>query len=237
MRRRQKLVRRTLLLVALSLVIAGIYAAKPLLTDNFHVAQPDTLLRSGQLDPKTLEDTVWKYHIASILNLRGAHPGRPWYDAEQKIAAKVNAEHFDLSLSANHEVNDAKFAELTNILRRAPKPILVHCDGGADRAGFACAVYLFSIEGSSAKEAKQQLGMQYGHVPDLWWRKSAAMDRSFQRVVERASCSEFGTAHCFYPNAPLVIGDLRSQKLPSDKFLRHALSSGDNFPRGLSKLF
>jgi undecaprenyl-diphosphatase len=178
-KRSRKLRRHTFMLLTLSLAIVASYAAKLLLTHNLHVVQPDILLRSGQLNPETLEHIIQRYHVASILNLRGGHPGSQWYDAERETAAKVKVHHFDLSLSANHEVSDAKFCQLTNILYRAPKPLLVHCDGGADRSGLACAVYLFCIEGKSPEEAKRQLGIKYGHLPYLWWRKSAAMDRFF----------------------------------------------------------
>jgi hypothetical protein len=73
-------------------------------------------------------------HIAAVLNLRGAHPGRSWYDREVAAAMAAGAAHLDLGLSADHEPDDATLGRLIAILRTAPKPLPIHCRSGADRS-------------------------------------------------------------------------------------------------------
>ena len=52
---------------------------------------------------------------------------------------------------------DAIFAGL-------PRPFLLHCKSGADRPGFAAALYLLLRRGASAEEAQAQLHWRYLHV-------------------------------------------------------------------------
>jgi undecaprenyl-diphosphatase len=68
-------------------------------------------------------------------------------------------------------------------VRQAPKPILIHCNGGADRTALISAIYLYEIEGRTAAESSRALNPFYGHIPYLHWRYSIAMDRSYWRYV------------------------------------------------------
>ncbi|MFD2031462.1 tyrosine-protein phosphatase [Ancylobacter dichloromethanicus] len=49
-------------------------------------------------------------------------------------------------------------------MKDAKKPILIHCQAGADRSGLASALYLAAIKKNSAEaEAEAQLSIRYGH--------------------------------------------------------------------------
>jgi protein tyrosine/serine phosphatase len=76
-------------------------------------------------------------------------------------------------------------ADLLAIMRRAPKPLLVHCKSGADRTGLVSALYRFAIEGKGADEADRQLTVLYGHFPYLASR-TRAMDDSFWAFVDKS---------------------------------------------------
>jgi protein tyrosine/serine phosphatase len=43
------------------------------------------------------------------------------------------------------------------------RPGLVHCKSGADRAGFAAAVFLL-MEGASPAQARAQMRLRFGHL-------------------------------------------------------------------------
>jgi hypothetical protein len=49
------------------------------------------------------------------------------------------------------------------VLDRLPKPVLIHCHGGADRSGLAAAVYLLLYTDTPIDEARRQLSWRYGH--------------------------------------------------------------------------
>jgi hypothetical protein len=88
------------------------------------------------------------------------------------------------------------------LIRKSPKPILVHCNGGADRTGLISALYLYNLEDKTARSASWQLGPFYGHVPYLHWRYSIAMDRCFWKYVRAHphSTSDNGHAGAALPN-------------------------------------
>ena len=144
--------------------------------------EPGVLYRSAQLSGAALNDLIRDKGIRTVLNLRGAHAGQQWYDRELAATINSNAEHLDLKLSASTEPTRTTLNELLQTLRRARKPLLIHCEGGADRSGLAAALYELRIAGKPTDKAAGQLSFFYGHFPWLLSR-SGAMDRAFWRVV------------------------------------------------------
>lgn len=169
-------------LLALLLVLPLGYAAHAWSTDNFHAVVRGQAYRAGQMSPALLTRTVEHYGIKSILNLRGANPTERWYKGEIAIASNLNVEHFDRRLNSGSELTIEDMDDLVALLRNSPKPILIHCKGGADRSGLVSALYRFALDGGRAKEADRELVLWYGHLP-LIWPKVRAMDRSFWRYA------------------------------------------------------
>jgi len=155
---------------------------------NFHTVSQGTFYRSAQLDKDELEEAVRGQGIRAVLNLRGAHPGEPWYDDEVAVSKALGVAHFDYGLSAYRMLTDSQMADVLGIIRHAPKPLLVHCKSGADRTGLVSALYRFAVEGKNAQEAEQQLTLLYGHFPYLTSR-TRAMDDSFQMFVRKTTAS------------------------------------------------
>ncbi len=50
-------------------------------------------------------------------------------------------------------------------MERAEKPILIHCEHGANRTGLASAIYMDTLGGQSSWIAGFQLSPYYNHVP------------------------------------------------------------------------
>lgn len=151
---------------------------------NFHTVQPGVLYRSAQLSRSELERFARRYGIKSVLNLRGAHAGEAWYDDEIAAVHDLGIVHYDYPISAKRFVTRRQIAQILAIVRRAPKPLLIHCRSGADRSGLVAALYDYAIRGQSAADADGQLALVYGHFPYLTSR-SGAMDDSF-RAFTRA---------------------------------------------------
>ncbi|HVC56404.1 MAG TPA: dual specificity protein phosphatase family protein [Stellaceae bacterium] len=170
--------------VALGLSAAsfGAYCGVIIYEGNFHAVAPGVLYRSAQLSDAQMQTFVHQYGIKSVLNLRGANPGSPWYDDEVAESRKLGLVHYDYSLSAKRFVTRPQIAAIVAILRRAPKPLLIHCMSGADRSGLVAALYRYVIAGASADAADQQLSLVYGHFPYLM-SQSVAMDNSFWAYV------------------------------------------------------
>ena len=166
--------------VALGLPAGSIaaYCGFVVTSGNVHTVAAGQLYRSAQLDKAGFDHVIAAHGIKSILNLRGAHAGEAWYRDELASAAAHGAAHFDVALSAKRRLSPQAMSELVALLRSAPKPLLIHCQSGADRAGFVAALYRYAIEGDSAAVAGGELSLRYGHFPWLT-SKSGAMDQSF----------------------------------------------------------
>lgn len=168
-------------LLALLLAVGG-YVLYLLATDNFHVVAAGQVYRSGQMNIGTLAHTIQKNGIQCVINLRGVGSS-DWYHDETNTTHQLGVEHYDFSLSAGHEVSDEEIETIMATIRHTPKPVLIHCNGGADRTALISAIYLYTIEGRTAAESSRALNPFYGHIPYLHWRYSIAMDHSYWRYV------------------------------------------------------
>ncbi len=147
---------------------------------NFHVVKEDKVYRSGQLTALQLEEYVGAYGIRSVLNLRGKNESADWWQEEVSVCRNLGLYHYDLPLSSKREPTQEEIIQLLNILREAPKPLLIHCEGGADRTGFASALYLYFFEDYPYQKAKRQLSFLYGHAP-FFRRWTRSMDTALER--------------------------------------------------------
>ncbi|HMK49800.1 MAG TPA: dual specificity protein phosphatase family protein [Thermodesulfovibrionales bacterium] len=144
---------------------------------NFHAVTSGEAYRSAQLDRDELEYYIRKYDIKSIVNLRGRNPDAPWYKEEAAVSSENKITHYDISLSATREPSEDDVRRLISIFRSAPRPVLIHCQAGADRSGLAAAIWKVVIDNESKPEAEKQLSIVFGHIPI---GKTSAMDRFFR---------------------------------------------------------
>jgi protein tyrosine/serine phosphatase len=174
--------RGVLVTFSVPIVALLLYIGYTLYDDNFHVIVSGQAYRSGQMDAAEFTQVIHAYGIKSILNLRGANPGTAWHKAEVATARKWHVVHYDFGFGSGDELSVTKMTRLVKLMRDAPKPILIHCLGGADRSGLAASLYCYAIVGEKPEEAHQQLSFWDGHVP-LIRPKVTAMDDSFWRYV------------------------------------------------------
>ena len=146
-------------------------------TSNFHPVTAGEAYRSAQLSRSELERHIQEYGLRSILNLRGENPDKEWYRDEISVSKEYNLAHYDIALSAEREPTKEEVEKLMGIFRTAPRPILIHCMGGADRSGLVSAMWKVSIDKETKKEADGQLSIRYGHIPI---GKTTAMDSFFE---------------------------------------------------------
>ncbi len=174
--------RISLVLLVLVLAVGG-YVLYLLATDNFHAVIAGQVYRSGQMSGNALARVIQERGIKSVVNLRGGGGQDGWYRDETNTTHQLGVGHYDFALSAGREVSDEEIEAIMETLRHAPKPVLIHCNGGADRTALISAIYLYTTQGETAAEASRALIPFYGHIPHLHWRYSIAMDRSYWRYV------------------------------------------------------
>lgn len=158
----------------------GLYLGIEQLIGNFHTVVPGELYRSAQLDARDIQKIKAEYGIRTIINLRGATSAK-WHEEEVATSDRLGITHIDFGLSAGRELTDQQVDDLLDILQNAPKPILVHCRGGADRSGIASALYLAAIVKAGEEAAEWQLSLFYGHFP-IPFAPAWAMDETFERL-------------------------------------------------------
>jgi uncharacterized protein (TIGR01244 family) len=171
-----------LLVLALLVAPVGGYSGILAYTGNLHAVSEGMLYRSAQLSKQQFEDAIREHKLKSILNLRGAHPGESWYDDERAAAQQAGITHFDYQMSSRRKLTPDQIEPILEIVRNAPKPLLIHCRSGADRSGLVAALFRLAIEKASPEEADRQLSLRYGHFPYLT-SKTGAMDESFWAFV------------------------------------------------------
>lgn len=183
--RRWRAVRVGILLVAatLALGVTGVaaYAAKLHLTGNFHAIVDEQAYRSGQPSAAELERYVQRVGVRTVINLRGENRGSPWYDEEVAAARRLGITHVDFRMSSRRELSQTEAARLIALMRDAEKPVLIHCNGGADRSGLASALYVAAIAGGDDDASEAQLSLAYGHI-SLSRNPAYAMDRTFEAL-------------------------------------------------------
>lgn len=143
---------------------------------NVREVVPGRFYRSAQLSGSTLKNVLVGQGIRSVINLRGPRT-EGFYRSETQVCRELGVAHYDVSLGATHLPKPEEMRRLLDDLDRASRPIMVHCEGGADRAGLAATLYENVYEGVPLDRAEsEQLTWRYGH---LAFTKSRAMDRFF----------------------------------------------------------
>ena len=178
--RLRRALRRSVQTLGVVVLLIGVYLGIEQLIGNFHAVVPGQLYRSAQIDANQLADAQKDYGIKTVINLRGESKAG-WYKDELAESARLGLTHIDFGLSAGRELTQKQVEQLIALMREAPKPILVHCKGGADRSGIASALYVAAISKGGEEAAEWQLSLFYGHFPIPFF-PAWAMDETFERI-------------------------------------------------------
>ncbi len=142
--------------------------ARCFITDNFHTVVKDKVYRSKQMSVTDLEKRNERHNFRSILNLRSRDEDEKAFDEEKEFAKKTDIAFYHIPLQARTPTPQ----DIEKLLKVYAKineerqfPLLIHCQAGADRTGFAAALWLIAIERTTKKDGLQQLDTKYGHRP------------------------------------------------------------------------
>lgn len=130
---------------------------------NFHVLDEGRAYRSSQPEGNELAVAIESYGIRTVMNLRGENEGKDWYDNEAAICAAMNVTLSNHRMSAKSLPTPEVLAGVIETLQTAEYPILIHCDGGSDRAGAVSAIYRMLIQGWDRAGALTELSPAYLH--------------------------------------------------------------------------
>jgi protein tyrosine/serine phosphatase len=131
---------------------------------NFHEVDPGKLYRSAQLTGDELDLAIHQYGIRTVINLRGENQGEKWFDDEVQVTSRDGVKLVNIAMSAKRLPHQKDLIALVEQFETAERPILVHCQAGADRTGEASAMYEMDYMGKSREEALEMLTLKYDHL-------------------------------------------------------------------------
>jgi len=132
-----------------------------LVVPNLHRVA-DGVWRSGQPTPGRLRAFA-RRGGRSVVSLRG---GRGFGSLPLEVQACRDAGliFHNLPLRARTLPSRDDIRAAARLFATVERPVLLHCQSGADRAGFAAALWLMLVEGRPVAEARRQLALGYGHI-------------------------------------------------------------------------
>lgn len=161
----RKIIFTLLILLGISALFLGCYLGYNYLTDNVHTVITGKIYRSAQFNHKNLTYYTKKLDLKTIINLRGAWPNNHWYQVESHFAKTHHLNYYCIHFSAYTLPTRKDLRELVQLLQTAPKPLIFHCEGGADRTGMAAAasVILFD-KNPTITHIKREASWHYNAV-------------------------------------------------------------------------
>ena len=138
------------LYIILIVTAAAIFLVRHFHIKNFHVIEPGVLYTSGQPRGKDYYRLLYRYHIATIVNVRPASESRTqnWYNEEITWVRSNGVKYFEMPLDRNIDspahFPDANMQErfLAIMADKENLPILIHDSSGESRAAMLAAVWL-----------------------------------------------------------------------------------------------
>lgn len=139
----------------------------------------DGVYRSNHPDHTRLEKYK-KDGIKAILNLRGKGVRAPYLFEEESCKA-LDLELVSIPLHARAPAKREHLLNLFEVFDTIPRPFVLHCKSGADRAGLASALYRLD-QGEPVAAARKELSLRYLH---LKFTKTGVQDHMLDLFEQR----------------------------------------------------
>ena len=149
------------------------------LWNNFHQVS-DEVYRANQPSPSHLRSYKDR-GIKAVLNLRG-FTQQSYALFEEDSCKNLGLDLISVPFSGSSAPQPEKLLEIIDLMDKIPKPFVLHCKSGADRAGLVSAMYLIVQKKLSVTEAKKQLSFKYLHLD---FTKTGILDYIFDVFSER----------------------------------------------------
>lgn len=125
----------------------------------------DGFFRSRQPSAGELTRTIERQGIRTVINLRGRNPKREWFREEEEATRGRGVTLVSLPFETFDWPPRIETGRFVAAVRRAERPVLIHCATGIDRSGWAAGVIRL-LRGESLDAALVELSRARGHVCD-----------------------------------------------------------------------
>lgn len=121
--------------------------------------------RAGQLTGGGLKRAISRHRIKTVLNLRGSNPDQPWYRAERAASLDGDAILVDIAMASDLWLSRAQARMLVDVVETCERPLLIHCQWGAERTGLVAAIIELLRPGGSLESAYDVFSPYYLYLP------------------------------------------------------------------------
>jgi protein tyrosine/serine phosphatase len=132
---------------------------------NFGAVVAGQIYRSGQMSCDQLKRTLDEYRIRTVLNLRGPNSQSAWYRAERETTLQAGAMQIDVAMASDQWLSRDQARAIVEILDRCEKPMLIHCEWGAERTGLISAFARLLERGTTFEQARAEFSVTYLFLP------------------------------------------------------------------------
>ncbi|WP_158971065.1 phosphatase domain-containing putative toxin [Chachezhania sediminis] len=129
---------------------------------NFHQIAPG-VYRSNHPTHARFEQ-MKAMGIKTVVNLRGESRSAHYW-TEEASCRDLGLTLVNAQLHARSAPSREELLHVIDLFPTIEPPFVMHCKSGADRAGFASAVYLLTMLDRPVTEAKKMLAPKYFHMP------------------------------------------------------------------------
>lgn len=161
-RRQRKIVLR---LLAVVLLAPALFVGVRWWGGNLGTIEEKSLYRAAQLTPRGLKQVIDRWHIKTVLNLRGCNPDKPWYQREREAALATGSTLVDVSMASDQWMSRVQLRAVVELLETAQKPMLIHCEWGAERTGLVSAFAELLRESGTLDRARAQFSPAHLYLP------------------------------------------------------------------------
>jgi protein tyrosine phosphatase (PTP) superfamily phosphohydrolase (DUF442 family) len=183
-----------------AMIIVGAFFLYFFTRPNVHQTS-GSFYRSSELSGPELKRHIREKGIKTVIRLVGTEDSnREGYEEETAAIAQTDARLVVAALPTSRLPYRSEMSKLFQALDSAERPIFVHCKQGSDRSGLVSAIWLHDYEGKTLDEARNQLSLEYGHIPhggasDM--DKFLDMYEEFARTNKNISIKEWTRLHYF----------------------------------------
>jgi protein tyrosine/serine phosphatase len=123
---------------------------------NFHIIEPEVLYVSGQPRGMDYNRLLYRYHIATIINVRSPaeHRDKNWYNEEITWVRSNGVKYIEMPIEKGDYFPTAETQDqfLAIMADRNNLPVLVHGSSGKRRVAMLAAVWLRKVQKYSFEE-------------------------------------------------------------------------------------
>jgi protein tyrosine/serine phosphatase len=147
------------LYVILAAIMAIIFLVRHFHIKNFYVIDPGVLYTSGQPRGMDYYRLLYRYHIATIVNVRSSSESREknWYNEEMTWVRNNHVKYIELPIEkVNYFPTEETQAQFLAIMAdKNNLPVLLHEGSGEQRVPLLTAVWLIKAQGYTIEEATE----------------------------------------------------------------------------------